>query len=256
LEVLHRLVEGGGSRRVVLVHGFTQTLRTWDAVASELVASGHQTVRVDLPGHGGSTAVRLEFEATAAAIGEAGGPAVYVGYSLGGRLCLRLAVDRPDLVAGLVLLGSSPGLADAGERATRRAADEALALEIEAAGTEVFLHRWLSQPLFAGLRVPPEEFASRRANCPDGLAAALRQLGTGVQAPLWEQICSLRMPVLLVVGLEDRKFCDVARAMADAIGPTASLAVVAGAGHAVHLEEPQEVATRIFQFVTEQVVTR
>src|SRR5688500_19543309 len=97
----------------------------------------------------------MSFEETAAAIGEAGGTATYVGYSMGGRLCLRLAVDRPDLVQSLVLVGASPGLADAGERAARQAADEALAAEIERTGTEAFIERWLAQPMFSTLRVDP-----------------------------------------------------------------------------------------------------
>ena len=247
--VLHRVVEGGSNRRVVLVHGFTQTLRSWDGVVARLAGTGYEVVRVDLPGHGGSSHLRMGFDEAAAAVGEGGGKGVYVGYSSGGRLCLRLAVERPDLVTGLVLLGASPGLADPGERAMRRTADDALAREIEAAGTEVFLHRWLSQPLFAGLRVPADDFAARRANCPEGLATALRLLGTGAQPPLWERLGSLPMPVLLMAGIDDPKFTDVAARMARAIGPTAALAVLTGAGHAVALEQAEEVATRITDFV-------
>lgn len=237
---------------MVLAHGFTQTLRSWDGVASELAATGHQVVRVDLPGHGGSADLRMGFDEAADAIGETGRRGVYVGYSLGGRLCLRLAIERPDLVTGLVLVGASPGLADPAERAARRSADEALALEIEAAGTDLFLHRWLSQPLFAGLRLPASDIAARQANRPEGLSAALRLLGTGSQAPLWDRLGSLHMPVLLVVGVDDPKFREVARCMAGAI-PTAALAVVTGAGHAVHLEQPEEVAAQIIDFVEEQL---
>lgn len=237
---------------MVLAHGFTQTLRSWDSVASELAGTGHEVVRVDLPGHGGSADLRMGFDEAADAIGETGRRGVYVGYSLGGRLCLRLAIERPDLVTGLVLLGASPGLADPAERAARRSADEALALEIEAAGTDLFLHRWLSQPLFAGLRLPASDLAARQANRPDGLSAALRLLGTGAQAPLWDRLGSLHMPVLLVVGIDDPKFREVACGMARAI-PAAALAVVTGAGHAVHLEQPQEVAAQITDFVDEQL---
>lgn len=237
---------------MVLAHGFTQTLRSWDRVACELAATGHQVVRVDLPGHGGSADLRMGFDEAADAMGETGRRGVYVGYSLGGRLCLRLAIERPDLVTGLVLVGASPGLADPAERATRRSADEALALEIEAAGTDLFLHRWLSQPLFAGLRLPASDIAARQANRPEGLSAALRLLGTGSQAPLWDRLGSLHMPVLLVVGIDDPKFREVARCMARTI-PTAALAVVTGAGHAVHLEQPEEVAAQIIDFVEEQL---
>src|SRR6266545_948250 len=107
---LHAVADGGSGTpeaRVVLVHGFTQTLAAWEPVAARLGARW-RVLRVDLPGHGGSAA----------------GRAAYVGYSLGGRLCLRLALDRPDLVRALVLLSASPGIADPAARAERVAADE------------------------------------------------------------------------------------------------------------------------------------
>ncbi|MDQ4134425.1 MAG: alpha/beta fold hydrolase [Actinomycetota bacterium] len=239
--MLHHTVEGTGSSRVVLVHGFTQTGRTWDDVAAHL-AGDAEVVRVDLPGHGGSADVRLDFEKTAAALGDAGGPATYVGYSMGGRLCLRLALDRPHLVSALVLLGASPGVADAGERAERRHADLRLALDIEDIGTDEFLHHWLGQPMFETLVPRPADMEARRANRPDGLAAALRSLGTGYQEPLWDRLPRLDMPVLLVVGSEDAKFVGIAERMKTAIGDNARVVVLPGAGHAVHLDRPQECA--------------
>jgi 2-succinyl-6-hydroxy-2,4-cyclohexadiene-1-carboxylate synthase len=234
---LYRTFDWRGPDRLVLVHGFTQTLRSWDRLAIPL-AETFQVVRVDLPGHGGSGAVELSFEDTAAAIGEAGGRATYVGYSLGGRLCLRLAVDRPELVQSLVLVGASPGLADAGQRAARRAKDDALADEIERIGTAAFLERWLAQPLFAGLEPQPEDLESRLANNSRGLATALRRLGTGAQEPLWDRLDKLEMPVLAVAGQKDAKFARIAEELADAIGVNAQVVAIAGAGHPAHLERP------------------
>jgi 2-succinyl-6-hydroxy-2,4-cyclohexadiene-1-carboxylate synthase len=246
---LHRAVGGRrAGERVVLVHGFTQTLAAWEAVGDRL-AGRRQVVRVDLPGHGGSGAVRVGFGEAAGLVGEAGGTGVYVGYSLGGRLCLRLALDRPDLVRGLVLVGASPGIADPGARAARRAADEALAAELERDGVAAFLDRWLAGPLFASL---PEAAAGREerlANSPGGLASALRRLGTGAQEPLWERLAGLRPPTLLVAGALDAKFAGIAREMAAAIGPEARVALVPGAGHAVHLERPDAMAALISELL-------
>ncbi|HEV3495176.1 MAG TPA: alpha/beta fold hydrolase, partial [Actinomycetes bacterium] len=173
-----------------------------------------------------------------AAIGEAGGPATYVGYSMGGRLCLRLAVDRPDLVQSLVLIGASPGLADEEGRVARRASDEALADEIERIGTGAFLERWLAQPMFSTLEPDPADLEARRANTSAGLARALRRLGTGVQEPLWDRLAELKMPVLAVAGQKDSRYMDIAEQMADAVGVNAQVVALAGAGHAAHLERP------------------
>jgi 2-succinyl-6-hydroxy-2,4-cyclohexadiene-1-carboxylate synthase len=235
---------GSDPPTVVLVHGFTQTMAVWEPVAEALTARA-RVVRVDLPGHGGSAAVRLPFEQAAAAMGDAGGRATYVGYSLGGRLCLRLALDRPDLVDGLVLVGASPGIADDAERSARRTADDALADTIERDGTAAFLDRWLAQPLFASLPPDAPGAAERLANPPDGLAASLRLLGTGVQEPLWERLPRLRVRTLLVVGAHDAKFTALAHEMAARIGSTAQVAVVADAGHAVPLERPAATAALV-----------
>jgi 2-succinyl-6-hydroxy-2,4-cyclohexadiene-1-carboxylate synthase len=248
---LHHVTEGAPepSGRVVLVHGFTQTQAAWEPVAARLRARW-RVLRVDLPGHGGSAGVRVGFEEAAALLGGCGGRAAYVGYSLGGRLCLRLALDRPELVRALVLLGPSPGIADPAARAERRAADEALAASIERDGVAAFLDQWLAGPLFATL--PPERAGrgDRLANTPEGLAAALRLLGAGAQAPLWDRLAGLRCPTLLVAGALDGKFAALAAEMAAAIGPTAHLELVPGAGHAVHLERPAEVAALLDGFLT------
>jgi 2-succinyl-6-hydroxy-2,4-cyclohexadiene-1-carboxylate synthase len=245
---LHHVVDGGAGERVVLVHGFTQTLAAMEALAARL-RDRHEVVRVDLPGHGGSTPPLVGFAKAAALLGEAGGAAAYLGYSLGGRLCLRLALDRPELVRALVLIGASPGLDDPVERAARQASDDALAAELERVGLERFLDRWLAQPLFATL--PPERAgrAGRLANTTQGLAASLRLHGTGAQEPLWDRLATLRPPTLLITGARDQKFAGIAERMAKAIGPSATLALVPDAGHAAHLERPDEVAALVDAFL-------
>jgi pimeloyl-ACP methyl ester carboxylesterase len=70
-----------------------------------------------------------------------------------------------------------------------------------------------------------------------GYAAALRAMGTGTQEPLWERLGAIRAPVLLIAGARDVKYCALGRAMATALDD-ARLAIVHGAGHAVHLERP------------------
>ena len=236
---------GGQPQRVVLVHGFTQTMRSWDQVAAPLEELGVEVVRVDLPGHGGSAGVRLDFAATALAIGEAGGAGCYAGYSMGGRLCLRLALDRPELVRALVLVGASPGLADPEERAARRRSDRMLAADLQEDGTAHFLERWLAQPLFETTTPRPADLAARRANPPDGLAYALRELGTGAQEPLWDRLGELHMPVMLAVGEHDAKFRALAERMQADMGGRARVEVVEGAGHAVPLDQPEILAQLI-----------
>ena len=166
----------------------------------------------------------------------------YVGYSQGGRLCLQLALDRPEVVHRLVLVSASPGIADPAERATRRAADDRLAQEIERDGVDAFVERWLAQPLFATLprdRAGIDERKSR--NTVASLTYQLRVLGQGVQPSNWDRLGELRMPVLLIAGELDAKYVDIAQRMAERIAD-ARVEIVPGAGHACHLEQPEHVA--------------
>lgn len=244
---LPRRVDGSGPR-IVLVHGFTQTLHSWHA-AADLLAGGFEVVRMDLPGHGGASHLRLGFDQAAAAVGAAGGSSIYVGYSMGGRLCLRLAVERPDLVKALVLVGTSPGLAGPKERSGRLDADRRLAADIERMGTHAFLDRWLAQPTFATLEPTAVDLEARRANPSSGLASALLLLGTGTQEPLWEHLGELSMPVLLVSGGLDPKFGLLAGRMAGSIGDNAKVLTVAGTGHAPHLEQPKKFCQMVWRFL-------
>jgi 2-succinyl-6-hydroxy-2,4-cyclohexadiene-1-carboxylate synthase len=215
---------------LVVVHGFTQTAASWSPVAELLTIP---TRAVDVPGG-------RDFVSVAHALGQ--GRADYAGYSQGGRLCLQLALDHPSVVHRLVLVSASPGIADRVERAARRESDERLAQDIERDGVDAFLERWLAQPLFATL--PRERSgidARRAANTVDSLTHQLRVLGQGVQPSNWERLGELRMPVLLIAGALDTKYVDIAQRMAAQI-PEVRVEILAGAGHACHLEQPERVA--------------
>jgi 2-succinyl-6-hydroxy-2,4-cyclohexadiene-1-carboxylate synthase len=190
------------------------------------------------------------FAATARAIGAAGGAGIYVGYSMGGRLCLRLALDRPDIVRGLMLVSTSPGIADPAERTARVEADEMLADSVERDGVSAFLDSWLAQPMFAS--VPPEApgLADRRRLTPEFLAACLRRLGAGAMDPMWNEVPQLAMPVLLVTGHRDEKYTAIARRMLERMQPQVGLVRLDG-GHALPLEQPEVLGGLITAFATE-----
>lgn len=234
--MLHIDVHGRGPR-LVLVHGFTQTRRSWDPLLAPL-ARRHQVVCVDAPGHGLSARYRVGLWEGARLLGEVGGRAFYLGYSMGGRLCLHLALAAPYLVRRLVLVGATAGIEDDAEREVRRRSDEELAATVEREGLDVFLQGWLAGPLFTGLTPEAADVDARRENTVAGLAASLRLAGTGAQEPLWTRLHQLAMPVLVVAGERDERFATLAPRMAAAIGHNARLELVAGAGHAAHLERP------------------
>lgn len=244
---LHHQVVGSGPR-VVLVHGFTQTSASWRAVADDL-ARDHQVVLVDAPGHGGSADLALDLRAGAGALADVGGPGTYVGYSMGGRLALRCALDHPEVVERLVVIGATAGIDADAARAERRRSDEDLARQIEADGVPAFLEHWLALPLFAGLPTDPVERAARATNTAAGLASSLRLAGTGtMDPPWWPELPRITAPVLALAGARDERFGAVARRIASSVAH-GTAATIPDAGHAVPLEAPAALAEAIRTFV-------
>jgi len=231
----------------VLLHGFTQTGASWDGVRAAL-GERYRALAPDLRGHGSASARRpITFgDCVADVVALAPGRFALAGYSLGGRVALHVALAHPARVARLVLVSTTAGIADPAARAARRTADAALARELERLTIAAFAERWAAQPLFAGqtAAVAAAAYADRLRNAPDGLAAALRGIGTGAMAPLWDRLAELRMPVTMLVGERDPKFRALGERLVTRVAG-ARLVVVPGAGHALHLEAPDAVARAI-----------
>ncbi len=244
---------GAGRVPLVLLHGFTQTGASWAPVVDALSGRLAPLVLPDAPGHGGSGHVTADLWSTTDLLaGLVPGPASWAGYSMGGRAALHLALAHPDRVVRLVLISTSAGIEDRAAREARRAADEELARRVEGEGVESFVSFWMAQPLFATLSPDRAGRQARLVNTAAGLASSLRLAGQGAQEPLWGRLAELRrrqVPVLLLAGELDTRYVDQARRMAAAIGPTAAVRLVPGAGHACHLERPAEVAETLVGFL-------
>lgn len=237
------------ARALVLLHGFTNTGASWDGVVAAM-RERYRPLAPDIRGHGRSSdATPVDLPSVIEDVSALTGQTetfTLAGYSMGGRLALHAAFALAPRVGRLVLIGASPGLAAPDERAVRVAADERLADEIEIETIEAFAARWAQTPVLADqpVRVREAVDADRRRNTPHGLARALRGLGTGALPSLWDRLPKLHTPVELIVGERDQKFRATAERMAAAL-PAARLHVVAGTGHAVHLEDPAAVAAII-----------
>lgn len=251
---------------LVLVHGFTGCASGWGELLLQLVVPGWRVVALDMLGHGFSEAppdaARYSIErcqedivACLRELGVPTGEAVLLGYSMGGRIALYAAFSR--YFRALILESASPGLVSPGERELRHNNDNLLAASIERDGMAAFVQYWEQLPLFHSQHNLPANVrealhAQRLRNNPKGLANSLRGVGTGVQPPLHQQLAQLDLPVLLMAGDLDQKYCDIARQMAQAL-PQAVLHIVHGAGHTVHLEQPAIFATLVREFCTTSI---
>ena len=173
---------------LVLLHGFTQTGASWDPVVAALAGryrrwrptSAATAPLATAPRSPASTGARARRRRFALA-----------GYSMGGRLALALALRAPGARAPARARRRQPGARRRGRaRGAPRAPTRRSPTRIEAIGVEAFAREWGAQPLFAGQ--PPAVAAAARADrlrsTAAGLAAALRGLGTGVMAPLWDRL--------------------------------------------------------------------
>lgn len=234
---------------VLFLHGFMGSSADWNAVADAL-ADTFFCIGVDLPGHGRSLDVAPEtctMRGTADAVVRTLDTlqlpqCALVGYSMGGRLALYLALHHPERFTRLVLESASPGLETPEARAERRALDEKRAHQLETLDLGVFLREWYRQPLFASLDWHPglreQMIEACLGNDAAGLARSLRGIGTGRQPSLWERLRGLRVSTCAVAGALDTKYVDLARRMA-ARAERMDVRIVPDTGHNVHAEQPQ-----------------
>ncbi|TMC82033.1 MAG: 2-succinyl-6-hydroxy-2,4-cyclohexadiene-1-carboxylate synthase [Chloroflexi bacterium] len=242
----------GDGPPVTLLHGFTQSGRSWRELISRM-PEGWKWIVPDLRGHG-ETQTRREapcsMEACAADLemlwDELGVERTHLaGYSMGGRLALHVAARQPERILSLLTIGAHAGL-DEDARAGRRQGDEALAERIERDGVESFVDYWSSLPLFAGLqRRGPAYLAEVRAdrlqNHATGLACSLRGMGAGVMEPVWDELSLVTFPCTFVAGQLDHGYVASARRLAVTVR-NGRAELVLRAGHAVHQERPDAFA--------------
>src|SRR5215210_1545617 len=232
---------------VIFVPGFMQCGGAWAPVA-ELLPERYPSVLLDHAQH--TLEGRLEEIAAAAA---EQGPAVLCGYSLGGRLALRAAVRRPERYAAVVTVGASAGLDDPGARMSRVDADERVAAWMEAMPIDEVVSVWERQPLFADQseELIAEQREGRLSQDPRKLAVLMRTAGQGAMQPFWFELGRLQLPVLAIAGSRDERYTAAARRIARE-APHARAEVVEHAGHAPHLQRPDEVARLIAAFLDER----
>jgi 2-succinyl-6-hydroxy-2,4-cyclohexadiene-1-carboxylate synthase len=258
---LHVEISGDGPP-LLLLHGFTGSCRTWDPFLHSWTKS-NRVIAVDIIGHGESEApvdparysMENGVEDLAALLDylEIGEVSV-LGYSMGGRLALSFTVLQPARVRALLLESSSPGLKTSGEKEARAAQDEKLAERIELEGIGWFTEYWENIPLFQSLKRLPEEVQlkinrQRLNNQSIGLANSLRGMGTGAQCSWWNDLKALQMPVLLIAGEQDEKFCQIAREM-ETLFANGSLITIPQAGHMIHVEQAEMFDTIVRNYLT------
>jgi 2-succinyl-6-hydroxy-2,4-cyclohexadiene-1-carboxylate synthase len=256
---IHYSLSGNPHKPVILfLHGFLGSGDDYREICIEL-KDKFRCLTVDLPGHGkttvnGDETSYLMPQTAQALIALLDRLHIHqcflVGYSMGGRLALYLTLHFPQRFYQVILEGASPGLKTEQERSQRRAADEKLAQKLETIPFKSFLIDWYHQPLFQSLHQHPgweKLMALRMQQNPRELSKSLRNLGTGNQPSLWEQLPQNTVPILLLVGEHDEKFSHINTEIAQRC-PLAQLKIIPHTGHNTHWENPRTYVNELIQF--------
>ncbi|RUL56560.1 2-succinyl-6-hydroxy-2,4-cyclohexadiene-1-carboxylate synthase [Lysinibacillus antri] len=240
---------------IVMLHGFTGSVSTWGKIA-DLLPKTYRIIAIDLIGHGLTDAPEdvsnYWMEEQITLLHETFkqlnlSTYTLLGYSMGGRVALSYAATYPSQIEQLILESASPGLKTEHERQARRLSDDELANKIMQNGVQSFVEKWENISLFESQKKLPKEVQAeirqeRLAQCEIGLANSLRGMGTGSQQSLWTKLVEIDIPVTLITGTLDQKFCNIAQEMKKLL-LNAKHVVVHEVGHAIHVENPTTFAT-------------
>lgn len=268
------VVIGNRQKPVILfLHGFMGSCEDFAEVAN-LLKEDFCCLLIDLPGHGktevegdldgetrrGFLAMRnrhVDYQMPEVAIAIVRllkhleiDRCFLVGYSMGGRLALYLAIFFPQNFYQVVLESASPGLEKKLDRNNRIKRDLHVANRLKTQNLDLFLLDWYANPLFCSFVKHPnyqQALAKKLNNNPSKLAKSLKYMGLGMQPSLWKHLKSIQLSTLLIVGKLDLKFVAINHKIS-AFSSRFEMKTVANTDHNVHFGHPLDFARLLKNF--------
>ena len=215
---------------ISLLHGFMGAPSDWDFVRNSLADFTIVTPKIRPASEWDAGVKQLHAEIPK--------DSILVGYSMGARLSLALAIASPGRYRGLVFCSGNPGIEEEQQRLRRYESDCRIAEQIDTADRQTFLEKWYRSAVFQSLSetVRQEEIARKLAYDADDWSQILKCYSVAKQPNYWPRLAELRMPCLAIAGLQDTKYASIATRMKQLPGMEAR--VVATCGHIVHHEQP------------------
>ena len=248
-------------KTILFLHGFTGSANDWKDIA-KVLDKRFNKIAVDLIGHGKTSSPNdINFYMIDSIIDQIEKiiqhlglkEVILCGYSMGGRIALNFAVNKPNLLTGLILESTSAGIRNKNERDKRKYNDEELASYIENNPIKDFITRWLDQEIFGTLsRFSNEKIKiikeEKMKNSRTGLANSLRGFGIGVMPYLGSELIKLKIPTILISGGLDDKFTQINKSFRK-LFPSANHKIISTSGHNTHLEEPKKFVELVNDFL-------
>ncbi len=257
----YRLYTLSNRPTLILLHGFLGSQMDWLEFIPSL--NKHFSILAfDLPGHGSSINLnkrQYNFRDCAQEIvgvirQQRTNHCFLLGYSLGGRLSLYLALTFPKMFQKLILESASPGLLMRSRRQQRIRTDRQWIKILKTQGLRYFLKKWYRQPIFDSVQKNYRRLRTlintRMKNKPQELIYSLRGMGLGAQPSLWHHLKRLSIPTLCITGGLDQKIQTLAQVMAQH-SPRIQVTILPDSGHNIHFENPKIFLQKIIPFLTQ-----
>ena len=251
---------------IIFLHGFMGNTNEFDEITS-IISEDFYCLKIDLPGHGktqifGSdeyyqmpNAAKAFMKLLDELLEKLNlNQCFLIGYSMGGRLALYLALNFPQYFTKVILESASPGLATEPERLGRMKRDAQIARKlsrtINPEDFTLFLTNWYSQEIFGDIKTHTqfsELIKQRLQNDPKQLVKSLKMMGTGVQPSLWSKLETNNVPLLLLVGELDPKFVEINTKIQQK-AKYSQLEIVRDTAHNIHFAKPLEFVSVVKNF--------
>lgn len=175
---------------------------------------------------------------------------ILVGYSMGARLALGLAVEFPNHFRGLVFISGNPGLESAAAREQRAVSDRQVADRIKSQPLCEFLTEWYQQAVFSNVPadIIQSEIDRKLQRDTAHWPAILHANSIANQPNYWEHLDRLQIPVLAISGEQDTKYCKIAVRLANELPTQVTSQIIAECGHMVHRERPLTLVEALADF--------
>jgi len=236
------------------------TCENWRPQVDPLVAQGFRVVLWDFRGHGRSEVPddpgAYSMEQVVDDLGRVldwaapATPAVLGGLSFGGLASLHFALRAPARVSGLLLVDSGPGFKNPEAQKRWEAGVEKTASFLERKGMQAFVaSRATALTIGSRPELPAAQAALRAiaAQQPKGLAHFGRRVAA-LAPPVIDELASIRIPALVIVGEHDAAYQRAAQVMQARL-PLAELVSIPGAGHIVNIEAAETFNAAVLRFL-------
>lgn len=242
---------------IIFIHGFMGDSSDWNIVKKSFEKNYH-ILAVDLPGHGKSDLPSTPYTFTSIAenirqkIKKYKKSSYISGYSLGGRVALYCLDLFPELIRGIILESSHPGITSKKEKKERYGQDIKMLQQVKSnEELKLFLCQWYSSSIFKNINKHKNYFSminKKTNNNITNLKKSLKYLSLGIQRDFWPLLKRTNIPILFLSGELDLKYSEIGKNLSNINHKIIELNIK-NASHNIHFTHSEKYISEIEYFL-------